>query len=131
LVDLGGRHAKRLGFSVVGTEVSAVGCREQADVIGFRSSCSLLLEAKCSRADFFVDSRKSERTVGSTDVPTLVMAAGVNLAEGRQSARLNTMDVAQLGDGSFRIIEFNCIHSSGLYAIDRHAFMETVEEAFS
>jgi hypothetical protein len=39
------------------------------------------------------------------------------------------MDVAVLDDGSARVVEFNSIHSSGLYAIDGAAFAEVVEEA--
>lgn len=64
-------------------------------------------------------------------MPAHVLAAASRLAEGWQTARLNTMDVALLADGSFRIVEFNCIHSSGLYSIDGEAFMKTIEDAYS
>lgn len=68
LVELGERWAKRQGFAIVATELTALGCREQADVIAFRSSCSLMIEAKCSRADFFADSKKPERVAGGLGV---------------------------------------------------------------
>jgi hypothetical protein len=61
LVALGARWLRREGFPVVATELRANGCREQADVIGFRESCSALIEVKVSRADFRVDREKPER----------------------------------------------------------------------
>ncbi len=39
------------------------------------------------------------------------------------------MDVAVLRDGSARIVEFNAVHSTGLYDIDLEAFAAVVEEA--
>lgn len=68
LVALGARHAKRLGFPVVGAEVRAYGSREVADVVAFRSSSSLLVEVKCSRSDFFADAQKPERAAGGLGV---------------------------------------------------------------
>lgn len=59
---IGAKWLKRQGFSVVATELSALGCREQADVIGFRSQCSVVIESKVSRADFLVDQKKPHRT---------------------------------------------------------------------
>lgn len=64
LVDLGARWMRREGFGVVATEVVAVGCREQADVIGFRATCSAVIEAKASRADFLADRAKPHRRTG-------------------------------------------------------------------
>lgn len=65
LVDLGARYAKgTLKFSVVASEIRAYGPDEEADVIAFRSHVSLLIEAKCSRSDFFADRRKPARSVG-------------------------------------------------------------------
>jgi hypothetical protein len=55
LVTLGERWLKRQGFAVVATELVTGGTREQADVIGFRSQCSAVIEAKASRADFLAD----------------------------------------------------------------------------
>ena len=62
LVALGAKWLKKQGFGVVATELNAVGCREQADVIGFRSSCSAILEVKVSRSDFLADALKPERS---------------------------------------------------------------------
>lgn len=62
LVALGAKWLKKQGFGVVATELNAVGCREQADVIGFRSSCSAIIEVKVSRSDFLADARKPERS---------------------------------------------------------------------
>ncbi len=61
LTALGARWLRKQGFPVVATELAAVGCREQADVVGFRSTCSAILEVKVSRADFLADRRKPER----------------------------------------------------------------------
>lgn len=64
LTDLGARWLKRNGFAVVATELTCLGSREQPDVIGFRSSCSAIIEVKVSRADFFADRKKPERDSG-------------------------------------------------------------------
>ena len=61
LTRLGARWLKKQGFAVVATEISAVGSREQPDVVGFRSTCSAIIEAKVSRADFLADAKKPER----------------------------------------------------------------------
>lgn len=61
LVGLGARWARRQGFPVVTTEIRANGSREEPDVLAFRGKCSLLIEAKTSRADFFADFKKPER----------------------------------------------------------------------
>lgn len=66
LVALGARWLRKSGFSVVATELAALGCREQADVIGFRSSCSAIVEVKVSRGDFLADARKPERRAAGT-----------------------------------------------------------------
>jgi hypothetical protein len=68
LVALGERWLKREGFSVVASELVTGGTREQADVIGFRSTCSALIEAKASRADFLADARKPHRVAGGLGV---------------------------------------------------------------
>lgn len=64
LVRLGSRWVKRQGFPVIATEISAVGSREQPDIIGFRSTASVVVEVKVSRADFLADARKPERAPG-------------------------------------------------------------------
>lgn len=68
LVELGVRYAKRIGFAVVASELHTWGCREQADVVGFRLNSSILIEAKCSRSDFRADARKPERTAGGLGI---------------------------------------------------------------
>lgn len=55
---------KRQGFGVIAADLAALGCRERADVIAFRSQCSAIMEAKASRADFLVDAKKPERKAG-------------------------------------------------------------------
>jgi len=62
LVQLGAKWLRRNGFSVVATEIVTAYSRETPDVIGFRSSCSCLIEAKASRADFLADAKKPERS---------------------------------------------------------------------
>lgn len=61
LVSLGARWARRQGFPVVTTEIRAYGSREEPDVLAFRGQCSMLIEAKTSRADFLADFKKPER----------------------------------------------------------------------
>jgi hypothetical protein len=68
LVALGEKWLKRQGFSVVASELVTGGTREQADVVGFRSNCSAVIEAKASRSDFLADSRKPHRTSGGMGV---------------------------------------------------------------
>lgn len=81
LADLGAKWLKRQGFAVVATDLSALGCRERADVIGFRSQCSATIESKVSRGDFLADLRKPHRQVGGIGVyrfyicpPDLILA---------------------------------------------------------
>jgi hypothetical protein len=61
---LGAAWLKRQGFAIVATELIALGCAEQADVVGFRSSCSVVIESKVSRSDFAADSKKNHRISG-------------------------------------------------------------------
>lgn len=62
LVALGASWLRRQGFPVVHSELSAIGCREQPDVIGFRAAVSAMLEVKASRSDFLADRDKPERS---------------------------------------------------------------------
>lgn len=64
LVDLGARWLARQGFGVVATELTVAGVAEQVDGIGFRATCSAVLEAKASRADFLADRKKPHRQAG-------------------------------------------------------------------
>ncbi|RQQ88664.1 hypothetical protein DF134_18950 [Burkholderia stagnalis] len=68
LVVLGEKWLRRQGFAVVASELVTGGTREQADVIGFRSNCSAVIEAKASRADFLADARKPHRVIGGLGV---------------------------------------------------------------
>jgi|AntDeeMinimDraft_5_1070356.scaffolds.fasta_scaffold05781_5 hypothetical protein len=52
---------RRNGFSVVATNIGAHYSREKIDCVGFRATCSVLIESKISRADFFADRKKPER----------------------------------------------------------------------
>ncbi|MBX9870802.1 MAG: hypothetical protein K2X75_02295 [Burkholderiaceae bacterium] len=63
LTQLGARWLKRQGFPVVATELRSAGCPEQPDVIGFRSTCSAIIEVKVSRGDFWADDKKPWRSV--------------------------------------------------------------------
>ncbi len=64
LTFLGAKWLKRQGFPIVATEINAAGSREQADVVGFRATCSAIIEVKVSRADFMADKNKPERRNG-------------------------------------------------------------------
>ncbi|MGR9587053.1 hypothetical protein [Pandoraea sputorum] len=68
LVSIGAQWLKRQGFGVVATELVAAGSAEQADAIGFRTTCSALVEAKASRADFLADASKPHRSAGGLGV---------------------------------------------------------------
>ncbi len=61
---------KKQGFPVVATNISAIGSREKIDVIGFRSSCSIVIESKVSRSDYLADQRKPERSDGARALGT-------------------------------------------------------------
>lgn len=64
LAKIGAAWLKRNGLAVVATDLTALGCRERADVIGFRAQCSAAIESKVSRADFFADRKKPHRESG-------------------------------------------------------------------
>jgi hypothetical protein len=61
LVLIGARWLKKNGFGVVMTELTFAGKGEKPDVLGFRSTCSAIIEVKVSRADFFADAKKPWR----------------------------------------------------------------------
>eukprot|EP01042_Synura_sphagnicola_P029004 gene29004-37406_t len=65
---MGERWLKRQGFSVVASELVSGGANEQPDVIGFRSNCSAVIEAKASRSDFLADRNKPHRGEGGMGV---------------------------------------------------------------
>lgn len=62
-------------------------------------------------------------------VPPDVWECAQRLASGWLPAPFIVMDVAMLADGTARLIEFNSVHSSGLYAIRGEAFAELAIEA--
>jgi len=63
---MGAAWLRKNGFSVVETELTCFGCREQPDVLGFRSSCSAMVEVKISRSDFLADKKsQNDRRVAS------------------------------------------------------------------
>lgn len=64
LAAVGALWLKRNGFSVIATDMTALGCRERADVVGFRSNCSAIIESKVSRNDFRADRKKPHRQAG-------------------------------------------------------------------
>lgn len=61
LVGIGASWLKREGFGVVATEIRVVGSVEEPDAIGFRSTCSAVIEVKVSRGDFLADAKKPHR----------------------------------------------------------------------
>lgn len=70
LVGLGARWLRKQGFAVVATELNALACMEIPDVVGFRAACSVVLEVKVSRADFFADAKKPHRQPGAPALGT-------------------------------------------------------------
>lgn len=75
--------------------------------------------------------RKDGRLDVHPTVPAEVHARAQILAEGWMPANFIVMDVAVMPDGDVRIIEFNSVHSSGLYAISGVEFAELVEAAWA
>jgi hypothetical protein len=74
LVGAAERWLRRRGFGVIGTEIFAAGCREQADAIGFRTNGTALVECKTSLADFRADAKKPERQLGGLGVYRFYMS---------------------------------------------------------
>lgn len=68
LAKQGAAWLRKNGFGVVTTELSSQNSRERPDVVGFRSSCSAVIEVKVSRADFRADMKKPERSQGGIGV---------------------------------------------------------------
>lgn len=64
LVATGLKWLKKQGFSVCGSELACHGIQEIPDIIGFRATCSAVIEVKISRADFRTDRLKPHRSVG-------------------------------------------------------------------
>lgn len=63
LTQMSARWLRRNGFGVVATEITVNGCDERPDAIGFRSTCSALVEVKVSRGDFLADRHKPARSI--------------------------------------------------------------------
>jgi hypothetical protein len=72
--------------------------------------------------------RKDGRLDVQAGVPAEVLARAQTLVAGWMPADFIVMDIAVMPDGDVRIIEFNSVHSSGLYAISGVQFAELVEE---
>ena len=68
LTKQGASWLRKNGFGVVTTELASFGNRERPDVVGFRSSCSAMIEVKVSRSDFLADQKKPERSAGGIGV---------------------------------------------------------------
>lgn len=65
LCQLGAKWLRRQGCTVVLVDPQTTRCEEQPDVIGWRYGFwSLLIEVKCSRADFLADQKKPHRQPG-------------------------------------------------------------------
>ena len=60
LIELGAGWLRKEGWPVVATDIVSA-ASESPDVIGFKSSGSVVLEAKASRADFLSDRKKRFR----------------------------------------------------------------------
>ncbi len=70
-----------------------------------------------------------EMAVSAKNIPKNIWSAAQELAKGWMPASFVVMDVAVLSNGDLRVIEFNSVHSSGLYQIDCESFAELVEVA--
>lgn len=62
-------------------------------------------------------------------VPSDVWSGAQAMARIWTPASFTVMDVAVLENDQLRIVEFNSVHSSGLYDINPESFAELVEEA--
>lgn len=74
--------------------------------------------------------RADDRLAVSAEIPEVVFARAQGLARGWHPARFVTMDVAVVTETDFRIVEFNSIHSSGLYLADILKVVEAAERAY-
>jgi hypothetical protein len=70
LVEKAVAWLRRNGFGAVTSEITAYGSRERPDAIGFRETCSAIVEVKASRADFLADAAKPERSQPETGIGT-------------------------------------------------------------
>lgn len=73
--------------------------------------------------------RRQGRSCVIADASAHILEKAQQLAEGWMPADFIVMDIAELSNGDVKIIEFNSVHSSGLYAIPGEAFAGVVEEA--
>lgn len=64
------RWMKKQGFAVVASNIKIAGSREIIDAIGFRDSCSIVIESKVSRSDFLADQKKVFRSQGAKALGT-------------------------------------------------------------
>jgi hypothetical protein len=65
----------------------------------------------------------------SAKIPEDILEGANALAAGWMPHEFIVMDVARVADGKVRIIEFNSVHSSGLYGIPMGQYIEAVERA--
>jgi len=68
LCEKGLSWLKRNGFAVAATNIWASGSRERVDCVGYRATCSAMIEAKISRSDFLADKKKPERIKGGVGI---------------------------------------------------------------
>jgi len=73
--------------------------------------------------------RENGNLAVSPTVPRDIWTAAQALVKAWMPATFIVVDVAVLTNGELRVIEFNSVHSSGLYDIDCECFAELVEHA--
>ena len=68
LTKMGAIWFRKNGFAVTAIELGTAWSREHPDVLGFRSTCSAMIEVKISRSDFIADRKKPERKAGGLGI---------------------------------------------------------------
>lgn len=64
LVEAGKSWIRRIGFPIVASELMTHVTPEIPDIVGYRSTSSIVIEVKVSRSDFRRDARKAHRSAG-------------------------------------------------------------------
>lgn len=67
LVQIGLKWMKKNGFALASAELKSL-IKEIPDIVGFRAESSMIIECKCSMADFRADFKKPHRTIDGLGV---------------------------------------------------------------
>lgn len=72
--------------------------------------------------------KKDERPYLDSNVPNKIIDFANEMAQGYQPCEVFTLDVCELPNGKFKVVEPNTFNCSGLYWCDHHAIVKSVSE---